>query len=283
MYSKLTPLAGLIALVLVAGCNRNDVPASAGSGPGFQAGTKLAGAAVEGTAGTGRGARHGPGGNAAASAALDAARVTAWVLTPTQAGSSMTGGAASAAGAGAGHPAALGGGPAASGGTMQGTASGVVAGPPVLGAADRRFMADAAVGGLYEVAAGRLAAEHGSSAAVKDFGGMLIKDHGAANDELKRLAATRAVTLPNRLPRVKRDALDRLLKAPAARFDRQFVQQVGLDDHRRDIATFEDAAKSVRDPEVKAWAEKTLPTLREHYRHAQQLQAPAGGASSPGR
>jgi putative membrane protein len=144
-------------------------------------------------------------------------------------------------------------------------------------------MADAAVGGLYEVAAGQLAAEHGSSTAVKDFGGMLIKDHGAANDELKRLAATRAVTLPSRLPRVKQDALDRLLKAPAARFDRQFVQQVGLQDHRRDIATFENAAKSVRDPEVKAWAEKTLPTLREHYRHAQQLQVPAGGESSPGR
>ena len=50
-----------------------------------------------------------------------------------------------------------------------------------------------------------------------------------------------------------------------------------------DIALFEKAAKSARDPEVKAFAAKTLPTLREHYQHAQQLQASVRTASSPGR
>ena len=254
-FSKLTPVAGLIALALVAGCNRNDVPTSADSGPGF--------------------------GGASANLALDAGRVaTTLPLTLTQAGGA-------GGGLAAGNSAALGAGPAASGSTVQ--SSGGVAAPHggvadqrLLGAADRRFMTDAAVGGIYEVAAGQVAAEHGS-AGVKDYGNMLVKDHSAANDELKQLAASRGVSLPNRLPKNKQDILDRLAKAPAGSFDRQFVQQVGLKDHQHDIALFEKAARSARDAEVKAFAAKTLPTLRQHYQHAQQLQTAVRAASSPRR
>ena len=38
-----------------------------------------------------------------------------------------------------------------------------------------------------------------------------------------------------------------------------------------------------RQDEVKAFAAKTLPTLRQHYQHAQQLQAAVRSASSPSR
>lgn len=64
------------------------------------------------------------------------------------------------------------------------------------GTKDQEFLVKASSGGLYEVQAGQLAQERGQSAGVKAFGAALAKDHGAANDELKALAARKGVTLP---------------------------------------------------------------------------------------
>ena len=145
-----------------------------------------------------------------------------------------------------------------------------------VGPVDRAFMADAAVGGLFEVAAGKLATERGSGSGVKDFGKMLVDDHGAANKELGELAAARSITLPSRLPKNQQAILSRLASVPAGKFDGQFVQQIGIKDHASDIRKFEDAARTASDPEVKAFAAKSLPTLRKHHAEAQRLKGALG-------
>src|SRR5687768_18312704 len=63
-------------------------------------------------------------------------------------------------------------------------------------ASDRKFMTDAAADGMAEVALGKLAAEKGSTQAVKEFGKMMVDDHTKANAELKSLAEKKDVTLP---------------------------------------------------------------------------------------
>src|SRR5256885_310837 len=65
---------------------------------------------------------------------------------------------------------------------------------------DQEFLNKAAVGGLYEVEAGRLAQEKANSSDVKAFGEMLVKDHSSANDELKALATSKSAVLPSELP-----------------------------------------------------------------------------------
>src|SRR5271154_5908237 len=62
---------------------------------------------------------------------------------------------------------------------------------------DASFYKHAAEGGMFEVDAGTLAQEKGSTQKVKDFGAMMVKDHSAANDKLKALAASKNVTLPS--------------------------------------------------------------------------------------
>ncbi len=156
----------------------------------------------------------------------------------------------------------------------QAAASGIRAVAP----GDRHFMDEAAVGGLFEVEAGKLAAERASDPALKEFGRMLVEDHGAANKELEAIANARSITLPSRLTQHQQSTLRSLSQQQGGKFDRQFVQEVGLKDHRSDIRKFESAAKKVGDPELKAFIEKTLPTLRKHHDHAQQL-AKAGGRS----
>lgn len=139
---------------------------------------------------------------------------------------------------------------------------------------DQEFMTKAAAGGLYEVEAGQLAQNKGRGANVQTFGTMLIKDHSAANEELKALASSKGVTLPTSLPADKKRQLDKIAKAKD--FDKEFVEQVGLDDHKKDIALFEKASIDADDAEVKAFAAKTLPTLRTHHEHAEGLKRASG-------
>lgn len=136
--------------------------------------------------------------------------------------------------------------------------------------ADRKFMEDAAAGGMFEVEAGKLAQSKGQSDGVKSYGSMLEKDHSAANDELKALAGKKGVTLPTALPKDQQKQLDKLAKAKD--FDKDFVKDVGLHDHKKDISKFEKASKSAKDADVKAFAAKTLPTLQQHHQQAEALE-----------
>lgn len=136
---------------------------------------------------------------------------------------------------------------------------------------DREFLNKAAAGGLYEVEAGKLAESKGTGAEVKSYGAMLIKDHSAANEELKALASSKGVQVPAALPADKQSRLEKISKAK--NFDREFVDEVGLDDHKKDISLFEKASKDADDSDVKAFASKTLPTLKAHREHAQSLKS----------
>lgn len=151
-----------------------------------------------------------------------------------------------------------------------------------LTTADRAFMSEAAQGGLAEVALGKLAAERASDDGVKQFGQRMVDDHGKANDDLKALALQKGVDLPG-APNARQKAMQaKLENLQGAAFDRAYVQNM-VADHKHDVAAFEKAAKSAGDPEIKAWVEKTLPTLKEHLQQIQSLasQGSAGKAPTP--
>lgn len=142
-----------------------------------------------------------------------------------------------------------------------------------LDKADRKFIEKAAAGGMFEVEAGKLAQTKGTSEGVKSFGSMLEKDHAAANEELKALAGKKGVELPSTLPKDMQSHLDKLGKAKD--FDKEFIKDVGLHDHKKDISDFEKASKKAKDADVKAFAAKTLPTLQKHHQEAETLEKAA--------
>jgi putative membrane protein len=128
---------------------------------------------------------------------------------------------------------------------------------------DSKFATEAASGGMMEVEMGKMAAKEGMSADVKAFGEKMVADHTKPNDELKALAATKNITLPAGLSDDDQKMINKLSTMKGKDFDKKYVSMMA-DDHDKDVDHFEKAAKDCKDPDLKAWADKTLPTLKSH-------------------
>ena len=135
---------------------------------------------------------------------------------------------------------------------------------------DAKFAVDAANGGMAEVALGKLAEGKAVNAKVKEFAAMMIADHTKANDELMALAQSKNITLPQAVSSDKQATMDNLTKKSGSDFDKAYVDQM-VDDHKKTISLFEDASKNAKDADIKAFVDKTLPTLRTHLEHVNAI------------
>ena len=133
-----------------------------------------------------------------------------------------------------------------------------------------KFAHHAAMAGMAEVKLGQLALEKASSEDVKKFAQQMIDDHTKANDELKALAQSKSIELPQDIGKHQKD-YDKLAKLSGAEFDKEYIDGM-VKDHKEVVALFEKEANKGDDPDTKAWAAKTLPTLQGHLTHAQEMQ-----------
>jgi putative membrane protein len=136
--------------------------------------------------------------------------------------------------------------------------------------ADQKFATGAANVGVAEVAIGKLATEKASSPDVKTFAQRMVDDHSKANEELKTLAQNKQMTLPTTIDAEHQAVLDKLSKLSGDAFDKAYMQEM-VNGHRKVVAMFRTASKSAADADVKAWAAKTLPTIEEHLKMAQEV------------
>jgi putative membrane protein len=125
------------------------------------------------------------------------------------------------------------------------------------------FAVKAADGGMMEVEAGRIAQKKGVSERVKNFGAMMIKDHMEANNNLKGIASSLNVALPDSLGKDAKDDIEKLSKKSGKDFDKAYVDMM-LDDHQKDVAEFRKAADNLSDSTIREFARKTLPVLETH-------------------
>jgi len=159
------------------------------------------------------------------------------------------------------------------------SATGTQAGMGNMSSQDHKFVMDAAMGGLMEVELGRLAAQQGSSAAVKQFGQRMVDDHSAANTELMTLATSKGMTLPTALDEKHQEEVRKLSAMTGADFDRAYVKMM-VSDHKKDVSEFEKQSTKGGDADLKAFAGKTLPTLQEHLKMIQAIDGTQGGGNS---
>jgi len=139
-------------------------------------------------------------------------------------------------------------------------------------ASDKAFVKRAVEGSIAEIELGKLAQEKSSTEAVKEFGKRMVEDHTKATEELKAAATKVNVEARTDVPRkVKKDET-KLSKLSTAEFDRAYAKMM-LDDHKSDVREFTAEARQGKIPEVKEFAARHLPTLQEHLRMAEQLEA----------
>ena len=141
-----------------------------------------------------------------------------------------------------------------------------------LSAGDRKFLNEAADGGMAEVELGKLALQKAADAGVKKFGQRMVDDHGKANDTLRQLAAGKGVDLPQAPSAKNRDSKRRLASLSGTSFDQAYMTDM-VADHKGDVAAFQRESNWARDPQLKIFATQTLPTLRDHLKHAQEISS----------
>jgi putative membrane protein len=138
-----------------------------------------------------------------------------------------------------------------------------------------KFATNAAQGGMAEVELGRLATQRAGDPSVREFGARMVADHSRANSELKSIASQKGIKLPADLSSEQKSEMDKLAKMSGAEFDKEYMSTM-LKDHQTDVKDFQTQSESGNDPEIKAFAGKTLPTLQQHLQMAQQAAQKVG-------
>jgi putative membrane protein len=172
---------------------------------------------------------------------------------------------------------------------------------------DEQFIRNAAKSGLLEVRVAKMGVQKAQNSSVKQFAQRLVDDHTKVNAELKQLASSKGITLldADRITGITPDtdadrtqvrekagsddaahkahleAVKKLEGLSGTEFDSAWVKAI-VTHHEKSVAAYEKASQSATDPQVKSFAAKTLPTLKEHLSQAKSLQSQVGAAGAPG-
>lgn len=146
-----------------------------------------------------------------------------------------------------------------------------------LDSADEDFLENAAQSGHAEIEGSRMAQEKANSAEVREFAEQMIKDHSAVDEELKALAKAKGYTPPTEPSIVQKTELKALSMTDDG-FDKMYASRIGVAAHESAVKLFREGVADTKDPDVKAFAEKTLPKLEHHLEMAKTLQQKVEGS-----
>jgi putative membrane protein len=126
---------------------------------------------------------------------------------------------------------------------------------------DVQFITTAAHISLNEIALGKLAQQKGHDLKIKNFGVLIVKDHARANNKLVALAKAKSIVLPDALAIGDQQAIDTLSAKSGHDFDEAYINDI-ITGHKNNIKAFEYASRNCVDPDIKKFAAKALPRLR---------------------
>jgi putative membrane protein len=140
---------------------------------------------------------------------------------------------------------------------------------------DYEFYKAAATGGVAEVELAKLAQEKSKAPEIKEFAAMMVKDHTAANNKLKALAAANDVTLPDDTTLMQKATKKKLEMQSAADFDEAYVKQQ-IKAHEDTAALMKQEIDGGKDADAKRFATETLPTVEAHLAQITRIAATRG-------
>jgi putative membrane protein len=138
--------------------------------------------------------------------------------------------------------------------------------------ADTTFANKAAIGGMAEVALGKMAVAKGTDGQVKKFGDMMTMDHGKANAELKTIATGKNIALPAGLDAEHQAKGDSLSKLSGKDFDVAYTKAM-VEGHKKTLSLMQSEAAGGKDADLKAFAAKTAPIVQMHLEEILKIQS----------
>ena len=131
-------------------------------------------------------------------------------------------------------------------------------------AGPQQFLTKAAQGGLAEIKLSALAKSKTQSAEVRKIAQEMVTDHGKSNADLESIARTKGLIVPQEIDSAHQATFDTLLAQSDEAFDAAYLDAMKKD-HAGAIALFEaEGGSADKDSGLKAFAAKTLPTLKMH-------------------
>ena len=136
---------------------------------------------------------------------------------------------------------------------------------------EAEFATNAADAGLAEINFANLAISKTNNADVKMYANMMLKDHGAANDELTALAKSKNISLPVSMSSEHQKNRNELAEKTGADFDKKYLDLMEKD-HVKVLAFMEHEAREGTDPDLKAFASKTVPVINAHLNAVRKIK-----------
>lgn len=148
-----------------------------------------------------------------------------------------------------------------------------------LSKGDQRILADLAQANVNEVAAANIALKKATAPEVKAFAQQMVDDHTKGLQEVQQVAQAKNVTLPAEPDAKHKKMADRLNALSGQDFDKMYLANAGVNDHKVAHKMVVDAQKKAKDPDIKALAGKLQPTIDQHMKAVQPLASSGAGAA----
>jgi putative membrane protein len=104
---------------------------------------------------------------------------------------------------------------------------------------------------------------------------MMVKDHSAANDKLKGIAATKNISLPTSASIGQMATKTKLEILSGDTFDKSYIKSQ-IKAHHDTIVLLKKEIASGQDADAKAFATTTLPVVQAHMKKIKSIAADAG-------
>jgi putative membrane protein len=152
--------------------------------------------------------------------------------------------------------------------------------PAALSKADQKIVMDMAQGNMAEIAVAKLALGKSQNDEVKTYAQQMIDDHTTALGAVQQLATAKGLSMPTDIDKTHKAMAGQLEAKSGDAFDKAYMAQGGVADHKKMHSMLAAAEKKARDLDVKALATKILPTVDQHLKAARQMGRHKGMAES---
>lgn len=127
---------------------------------------------------------------------------------------------------------------------------------------DATFLRKAMEGGFEEVQRAQAAMQNAQRAEVRNLASMMLEDHRRTNEKLSQLAQTKGWDVPSNASSSAAES-DQSRMGTGAGFDDNYIEEE-IRHHRETISLFRAQSSSGADPQLRQFAQDTLPALEHH-------------------